>query len=86
VFIGYSVIPTVLAPDERAEVSVLVEDPEGEELELTWDATSGDFTDDDSADTKYVCDKIGDQKLTLTARDPAGCERELELDVTCLDE
>jgi hypothetical protein len=56
------------------------------ELELVWRATSGRFSNTSSRITKYRCGSVGDQLLTLSATDPEGCERELNLDVTCLDE
>ena len=79
-------IPTSLAPGELADVRVNVEDPDSQDVRVVWRATSGDFTNYVATRTRYVCGDPGSQTLTVKARDEEGCERELELEVTCREE
>jgi hypothetical protein len=85
-FVGYSILPASLPPGVVADVTVSVMDPDSTELELRWTATSGRFSKPTSARTKYECARVGDQVLTLSARDGDGCERKLNLDLKCLAE
>jgi hypothetical protein len=85
-FVGYSILPASLPPGVVADITVSVMDPDSTELELQWTATSGRFSKPTSARTKYECERVGDQVLTLAARDGDGCERKLNLDLKCLAE
>jgi len=86
VFAGFSLLPSVLTPGTYADVEVTVRDPDGTRLALAWTATSGTFTERSSPITRYRCDELGDQVLTLSATDVDDCERKLNLDLTCLEE
>ncbi|HYQ14414.1 MAG TPA: hypothetical protein VEQ58_01610 [Polyangiaceae bacterium] len=82
------VLPQAIPFDSAAVIAVRAADPDADDLDLSysWTATSGRFSEADNAVTEYRCDELGDQALTVTARDAAKCDVDLHIDVTCLSE
>ncbi len=80
-------LPRSLRLGETTDILVNVTDPDTprSKLKLDWAATTGTFSELHRADTAYTCRHLGNQVLTLDARDDFDCVSVLQLDVTCLD-
>jgi hypothetical protein len=59
-------------------------DAPSSELQLSWQANTGEFSEPELAITEYTCDDLGPQTLSLSARDQLDCIKVLDLTVECL--
>jgi hypothetical protein len=84
-FTFYMVLPKAIRAEEAAWVAVRATDVDSDDDLITyrWSATSGAFVEPEVAFTEYSCADAGPQILTIVAADAEGCERTLDLDVTC---
>jgi hypothetical protein len=88
VFDWWLLLPRSVRPGSSAEINVFAVDPDAVEapLRFSWQATSGTFSASDGPATEYSCQATGWQLLTLTAWDEIDCQRQLPLDVNCLEQ
>jgi len=72
-------------PAEGSEVTVLVEDADGDVLTTALTATGGSFADPAAQLTTYFCDNAsGGQTISVTVTDgDAACDKSKSFDVTC---
>ena len=71
------------------QIDVLAEarDAEGDEISYLWTGTGGTFEDDMAAITKYTCEQVGEQTITITVSDDGFdfCDCNWTVDIKCVD-
>ncbi|HKY39219.1 MAG TPA: hypothetical protein VJN18_24945 [Polyangiaceae bacterium] len=86
-FHGALVVPKTLPLGEYAVVVAIAEDPDAPHatLRYQWSASSGELSNPDGANTEYRCSEVGDQLLSLVARDELDCAAQIDIEMYCLE-
>jgi len=69
-------------------VSSMAEDEEGDDIESSWTASNGSFSDPSAAATFYTCEQTGSHSITITVSDDGFeyCSDSWSVPVDCVDE
>jgi hypothetical protein len=79
------ILPQALRPGEMASAVALATDPDSRSatIQYKWTATSGEFDAPNESMSRYSCNEVGSQTLSVTASDRDGCETSLDFSVEC---
>jgi hypothetical protein len=86
-FHGALAVPKTLLLGEYAVVAGYATDPDGPDARLRyeWTASSGELSNPDGAATEYRCSEVGDQILSLVARDELDCAAYMDIEMYCIE-
>jgi hypothetical protein len=86
-FEGSIVLPQTIAPGQEAVIVVRAVDPDGDDRALSygWSVTSGELSETVGGSTKYLCDELGPQIVSIVTTDAPGCHVQLDIAVNCLE-